>query len=837
MNTTILTKTKDLIGREKTPSFLKELDLYEIEGDGTLIGVTGSLGRGFKIEGKDLLLQSNQEIEDFEKRMRRFLNSLPEGIVIHFLVRSRTGDEKTLAEYRKFIKCEDLLAQEFVKAKLDAYQHHPLFKREIYVFVIIPHSSKRPRSSYFPDLQVAFGKKSHELARGEYQTLKETLTTISTEVEEGLRELGFEIKPLTEFENLKYLYELLNPGYSEVVPYEEYCSSLENTEDPSSLRSKLFLSAPLLDYEFFQLNEYFHRTLNLVRLPKSTSLKSMKSFEKELGGDYFLSVTLEIPDQEKEKALIQRERNFAISKNFLSRSKDNEALAKAGETDEFLNEIANTQDKLFYISIAVMIKDRDKEQSRLRSDEALHAFRCLGDSHGLRDHMNHDRLFLSFLPLQGSENPLAYLVRSEVVTHLIPLQASWKGTREIGLLLKTYSNEPLRLDLFDSKLPAKHSVAVGTSGSGKSFFANHLLLHFLIESPDHEVIVIDLGGSYKKLASVLEGAYLEVECSEDYALNPFPAKEVLFPEKGEADANFVQFLKELLEQMIDPARIWSSNEKMILEEAIREAYKNLSKEDSPLLGDIEKSLRNFQSGDEEDKRKAYLFSKELTLFTQGEYGKILNRPGRFDINSRFTVFDLRKISSYPELQEILLLIIPFSLKRKFENLNRKKLLVLDECWQLLKKAKGREIVELFYRTARKFNGAVLSISQNPEDFLESEIAAVMINNSPVKYILKLKQGHKKLSLFGLNENEIQAVTELEVKPGQYSEVFIKFDKDSVMAKLKPSPLEYWVSTTDPIDCEEERRLKEEHPDFSSIQIVEELSQRFPGGVQKMKEAA
>ncbi len=837
MKTKLLIKTRDLIQKESKPSFLRDLDLYSIE-EGILIGITGSLGYAFRLEGQDLLLKTDAEMEDFERKTRRFLNSLPEGTTLHFIVRSEKGDENALHEYANSIQVQNSLTQRFVRAKMEAYRESPFRKREVFLFVVIHPAGRKPRSSFLPDLSIAFGKKTHRFSELEYNTAKTVLLSISHEIAEGFRDLGFSIRPLTDFEVLKYLYELLNPVYvQEIASFEESTFyGIHDELDPVSLRSKLLLSPPVINDDYFYLGEYFHRTLNLRELPQSTCLKSMRNFEQALGKDnYFLALTLEVPDQEKEKAGIRRQGNFAMAKTFYSRSKDHDALAKAGETDELLTEIANTSDKLFYISCAVMVRSRGKEESLRLSREALRAFRRLGDAHGLEDHMNHDRLFLSFLPLQGSENPLAFLVRSETVTHLLPFHASWKGTEKIGLLLKTYRDEPLRLDLFDAKLPAKHAVMLGATGSGKSFLMNHLLLHFLMESEDHEVIVIDLGGSYRKVARVLEGSYLEVECSEKYALNPFPAKSLLFPEGKDADSTFLQFLKELLQQMISPQKVWSSSEKMILERAIGEVYRNLQKDEAPLLGDVEACLRNFQLGDEEDQRKAYQFAKELTLFTQGEYGKILNRRGRFDLNSRFTVFDLRKISQYPELQEIILLIIPFSLKRKFENLNMKKLLVLDECWQLLKETQGTELVELFYRTARKFNGAVLSISQNPEDFLESSIAGVMVNNSPVKYILRLKKGHEKLSLFGLNENEVQAARELEVKPGRSSEVFIKFDDKGVIAKLEPNALEYWVATTDPIDLAEERRLREECPKDTDLELLETLSTRFPHGVKKGEE--
>ncbi len=195
----------------------------------------------------------------------------------------------------------------------------------------------------------------------------------------------------------------------------------------------------------------------------------------------------------------------------------------------------------------MLVKGKTREAVRDRSANVLRAFRRLGGAEGIVDHMNHDRLFLTFLPIQGEENPLAFPVPSGAAAHLLPVQGSWKGTEGQGILLKTWRDEPLSLDLFDPKLTAKHSVMLGSTGAGKSFFTSYLLLHFLMAAKEHEVIVIDLGGSYRKLSQALKGAYFEVECSENYALNPFPSKSALFPKEGDADSTFLQFLKELLQ--------------------------------------------------------------------------------------------------------------------------------------------------------------------------------------------------------------------------------------------------------------------------------------------------
>ncbi|MDA9101346.1 ATP-binding protein [Omnitrophica bacterium] len=830
-----MTKIRDLIQREARIPFYRQLDLYRIE-DGHVCGVTGAVGAGFVIEPRDLLLDADEIILDYENRVRKFLNSVPQGITIHFMVRTKDADESLLRDYAASVCVQDESARQFVESKVRAWRKNPFQTKEILLFICLYPKWRKPRSSWIPSLPLALGKKAHRFTAFESKQVHAALRSISGDIADGLRELDFVVREMEEPEILNYLYDLLNPATGGKEHPEKLFLMPERSQlQRASLRSCLLMNPPRADYDSFYLDGYFHQTVNLAGLPESTTLKSIRDFERELGRDYYLTLTLEVPDQEKEKSWIGRERNLARATNFFAHSQDHEALAKAGEADEFLSEIAVSWDKVVYASLAVLVKDRTREGVSEKSSRVLRAMKRLGGAQGLADHMNHDRLFLSFLPLQGGENPLAFPIAANAAAHLLPIQGSWKGTGNKGLLLKTWRDEPLRIDLFDSRLQAKHSIMLGATGAGKSFFTAHILLQFLMESADHEVIVIDLGGSYKKLARALSGAYLEVECSEDYALNPFPAKQVLFPSQDETDATFLQFLKELLQKMIDPDRAWSASEKMILERALREVYERVQKFEAPLLGDIEKQLRNSESGDDEDRRKSYLFAKELSLFTQGEYGKILNRPGKFDFDSRFTVFDLRKISRYTELQEILLFIIPFALKRKFENLAIQKILVLDECWQLLKESQGTELVEVFYRTARKLNAGVLSISQNPEDFLEAKIAGVMVNNSPVKYMLRLKKGHEKLALFGLNDNEIQAAKELDVKPGFYSEVFIKFDDRGVIAKVEPSPLEYWIATTDPSDLFQESKLRRAKPGIPDLEVLETLARRFPNGYLKSQE--
>ena len=88
------------------------------------------------------------------------------------------------------------------------------------------------------------------------------------------------------------------------------------------------------------------------------------------------------------------------------------------------------------------------------------------------------------------------------------------------MLVETPLGELVGLDPFDDDLPAKHGLILGTTGSGKSFTTNYILSNFMAESPENHVVVIDVGGSYRKIAHVFGGEYLEVKLSEKFGFNP-----------------------------------------------------------------------------------------------------------------------------------------------------------------------------------------------------------------------------------------------------------------------------------------------------------------------------
>jgi conjugal transfer ATP-binding protein TraC len=321
------------------------------------------------------------------------------------------------------------------------------------------------------------------------------------------------------------------------------------------------------------------------------------------------------------------------------------------------------------------------------------------------------------------------------------------------------------------------------------------------------------------------GQYFEVELSEKFAFNPFPSKEfavVKDDETGyEIDDNVIVNISKLVQKMLDLVNL-SGKDQTILDRAIINAYKN-SKHQIPLLGDLVNELFNYP-GDEEDKRTAKDFGKNLEIWTSGRYGKIVNRHTTLSVNDRIVVFDLQKLGEDFKLQSIIFFLISSVIENKLKDKTLKKIIVIDEGWKFFNDDIGSMLIQNLYRTARKFNAGILSISQSPTDFLSTKAANAIISNSYVKYILRLKSGFELLEQFGLNAQEVGKVKSLRIEKGKYSEVFLKFSEYARVIRIEPSAVDYWICTTDPDDAKKEDDLRAKYPQYAEVQILENLSQ-------------
>jgi conjugal transfer ATP-binding protein TraC len=338
------------------------------------------------------------------------------------------------------------------------------------------------------------------------------------------------------------------------------------------------------------------------------------------------------------------------------------------------------------------------------------------------------------------------------------------------------------------------------------------------------VFIIDIGGSYKKLTEALGGLYLEINLSEEYKINPFSIPDA----KQEPSNQKIKSLLACIESMVseDDKSKLAKLDRALLEKAIIELYKSKrAKGEVPILSDLARYLSAF----EEDSMRA--ISKMLYLWTgERPYGRLLDGHGSLRTDATICTFDLKGLSSHPDLQSVMILILTdFILTQVEGDKSRKKRIILDEAWELLKSNAAAQFMEYCARTLRKSGSGITFITQGIEEIVASPIGAAILNNTATKFVM-LQRGDSEvlLDVLKLNSQELNLIHSLGQKKGEYSEGFMIEGDHRQVVRIYPSPLEYWLSTS---DAQDNFYLSELRTKGLKLEdALEQASREFPNGV-------
>ncbi|MBI4404131.1 MAG: ATP-binding protein, partial [Deltaproteobacteria bacterium] len=384
----------------------------------------------------------------------------------------------------------------------------------------------------------------------------------------------------------------------------------------------------------------------------------------------------------------------------------------------------------------------------------------------------------------------------------------------------------VQYDPFDPKLPNYNALVTGSSGSGKSFLNNLVLLQYITQEP--LVFIIDIGGSYRKLCDFLGGQYIEISPPREgepscKAVNPLelPAgMQAPSPQK-------IKFLLSLLENILtdEDGDKLPKLDKSLLEEAILKTY-GQAKNKSPQLRDL---ATVFEKSEYPSLRN---YAKMLFPWTgERPYGRLLDGNNTLDLSSDFVVFDLKGLSSYPDLQAAMILIITdFILGRVDNSQGKRKQILMDECWELLKSRGSQRFMEYCVRTLRKTGSGITFISQGLEEIVASSIGSAILSNTATKFIL-LQRGDLKpiRELLKLNDQEMALISSLRQAKGKYSEAFLINNDDRTVIQIHPTPIEYWLATSDAADNQLLEEKRKQDPAKTLAEHIYELSQTHPFG--------
>jgi len=834
-------RIRNLIQGKREDSLLSYIDLWAIQ-ENVAFGVSGSATVGFALKGRNILLKTPSEIDSFYQGIGHLLDSLPHRGRLDLQVSYEVGrgSPEALHSHRSSFGSRDPLAQKMLEERIRALERAGIRHTEIYLFATLHGALKR--SAGFP---FGFETNRHgdEELRGEHGAKLRELAEIEQIISLSFQAIGIQARRLTGEELALYFYRALNPSRSEIIPEPAAVSRSSERGAHFSLsgaetaRSRLLFSRAWSETEYLTLDGLHHAVVNLHEKPESMDEWSLKTFLDHLPFDYRLMLTVRTLDEEKVIGEEKIASNFNRNLYEYSPFKNYEAKQKFAELDSFLEETSSTSQKPYQFSLSVLLSDQDPAALKEKIKKTLLAFRELGEAEALSEDFDHFPLFFSHLPGHTRRNFRAkHLILTDALAYFFPLYQEWAGSTLAPTILTSRRRELLKFDFWDRRNQANHGIVAGSTGGGKSFAVNYLIKDFLLSDPaHHHVIVVDVGFSYRKLAQAFRGEYYEIDLSGKYSLNPFPEKAHLQHGK-ETDLELLTYLGQLLGKMVvdSPAENLSGSDFILLEHTILELYREIPLREAPRLSDVVGLLFRAGKGealqlDEEDRRKAIHYGKNLELYTEGLYGKILNQPGKLSIDSPLLVYNLLKLSDHPKLQSVISFIIRSLIHTKLVDLNLKKLIVFDELHMLMNDPASVELIRMLYRILRKYNGVIYSISQSPNDYLQSAAADAIITNAEVRWFLPLNEGHESLHRFHLLEHEIEAVRSLQMVKGFFSECFVKSGEEGAVARLVPTPLEYWLCTTNAEDALCEERVVKEHPAWSYDLVLEHLAKQFPNG--------
>lgn len=487
-------------------------------------------------------------------------------------------------------------------------------------------------------------------------------------------------------------------------------------------------------------------------------------------------------------------------------------------TNEFLNEAIGQQRLPVKAHFNVLAWTDNKEELKDLKNMVSSALAQM-DAVGKQETVGAAQIFWAGIPGNAADFPMndTFDTFAEQATCFLNLETGYRTSLSpVGIRLgDRLTGKPVHVDISDEPMTMgictnRNKFILGPSGSGKSFFTNHMVRSYY-EQGTH-VVLVDVGHSYKGLCDMVNGYYFTYSEKNPIRFNPFFIGEgdSLDTEKKES----IKTLLLALWKKDDEA--FKRSEYVALSNAITGYYEFLKNNPAVfacfdsfydfLQDSYKKTLR-----DEGVKEKDFDVDNFLYVlrpyYRGGEFDYLLNATENLNLlQERFIVFELDEIKDHPILFPVVTIIIMEVFINKMRKLKGiRKIILIEEAWKALMKEGFAEYIRYLFKTVRKFFGEAIVVTQEVEDIISSPVVKqAIINNSDCKILLDQSKYQNKFDqiqeLLGLTEKEkalVLSVNKANDPARKYKEVFISLGGMlSKVYRTEVSPEEYYAYSTE-----------------------------------------
>ncbi len=337
--------------------------------------------------------------------------------------------------------------------------------------------------------------------------------------------------------------------------------------------------------------------------------------------------------------------------------------------------------------------------------------------------------FRSCLPLGTDELLVTSKLNSSPLSSIFPF-VSFDLTSDRGILygINRHNSSLIIFDRYS--LENYNSVIFAKSGSGKSYTTKLEILRSLMFGTD--VIVIDPEREYDQLVEATGGRSFHISLSSEHHINPFD----LPPVKEDEDPRDI--LRSNIINLVGLFRIMAGGltpeEDALVDRAISETYalkditgdSDFTGAEPPLLSDFEQVLIGMEGSES--------LVERLSKYTRGTWAGFLNQATNIDIKQQFVVFSVRDMED--ELKPVAMYIVTHYIWNAVRRDIRKRLLIIDEAWWMMKSEDTASFLYSLAKRGRKYYLGVCTITQDVEDFLKSPYGRPILTNSSMQLLLK-----------------------------------------------------------------------------------------------------
>ncbi len=516
-----------------------------------------------------------------------------------------------------------------------------------------------------------------------------------------------------------------NASVLAVLPEEIYESAKLELQDiiaPSALKiesksinlgDKIARTFFIISYPRFLSDNWFSPIINLDKVfdvsifihPIDTSL-ALRQFQKKVA--------------EVQSQISVREKRGMVRDPMLDTAyQDLEGLRDS---------LIQAQEKMFDVSIYITVyADNELELYKIENEiKSILESRLIYIKPAL---FQQEEGFKSVMPLGTDLLNIHQKLNSEPLSSVFPF-VSFDLTSDMGILygVNRHNSSLVIFDRFS--LENYNSVTFAKSGSGKSYATKLEILRSLMF--DVDVIVIDPEREYEYLAEAVGGRYFNISLSSDHHINPF---DLPIPREDESTEDV---LRSNIINLVGLFRLMlgglTPEEDSMVDRAISETYamkditpdSDFSNIEPPLLSDFEMVLSGMEGSDSVIQR--------LVKYTKGSWSTFLNRPSNVDINKKFVVFSVRDMED--ELKPVAMYIVMHYIWTAVRKNLKKRLLVVDEAWWMMKSEDTASFLYSIAKRGRKYYLGLSTITQDAADFMKSPYGVPIVTNSSIQLLLK-----------------------------------------------------------------------------------------------------